>query len=145
MPHTTTTPSSTAGSFGEARLDCPVRACMTPGVVCLVEDASLRQAERAMTAHGVHALLVVGRLNGRPMGWLTARGLLERLSSQDDLDRAGRAVSEHALRIDPSSTARDALTLMLEERVPRLLVSHGPDALPEGVITEVDLLRLVTT
>lgn len=49
---------------------------MRPGVVTVAEDASVLQARRALQAHGVHAVLVVERSHGRPLGFITARGLL---------------------------------------------------------------------
>ena len=46
--------------------DTPVRAIMRPGVISIPEDASLRQAMRAMAAHAVHAVLIVGARDGTP-------------------------------------------------------------------------------
>jgi CBS domain-containing protein len=40
------------------------REIMTPGVVAIVEDASLKQAFNAMAAHAVHAVLILGRDQG---------------------------------------------------------------------------------
>jgi CBS domain-containing protein len=57
-------------------LETPVRDFMTPGVLVIAEDATLRQVYRALVAHSIHAVLVVGRNEGRPLGWVTARGLL---------------------------------------------------------------------
>jgi hypothetical protein len=39
---------------------------MTPGVVSLVEDAPLRRGLSEMAAHGVQAVLVVGKTTGPP-------------------------------------------------------------------------------
>jgi CBS domain-containing protein len=41
---------------------------MTPGILTIVEHASLTQVRRAMKHHGVHAVLVVGQEQGRPLG-----------------------------------------------------------------------------
>lgn len=51
-----------------------VSEVMRPGVVTVAEDASVLQARRALQAHGVHAVLVVERSHGRPLGFITARG-----------------------------------------------------------------------
>ena len=58
------------------RLATPVRDIMRPGVIVLSDDASVVQAQRALLAHNVHAVLVVEDATGRPMGWVTTRGLL---------------------------------------------------------------------
>ena len=40
------------------------------------EPASVRQA-RAHWVHRVHAVLVIGQTQGRAIGWITTRGLLD--------------------------------------------------------------------
>ena len=64
-------------------LRTPVRAFMRPGVVTVAEDASLLQVQRAMIAHAVHAVLIVG--TGGPVGWITAGGLLPWLGQEPAL------------------------------------------------------------
>src|SRR6266540_4101487 len=83
-------PSSHSGNV----LDREIRDVMTPGVVSIVENASLQQVYRAMIAHRVHAILVVGRTQGRPIGWVTARGLLAWIGRDDSLSCARDAVTE---------------------------------------------------
>jgi CBS domain-containing protein len=123
-------------------LDVPVRDFMRAGVVSIVEDASLRQAYRAMVDHRVHAVLVVGRREGRPLGWVTARGLLSRLDDPDRLVSVRDAVTERPETIEPSASAREALVALSQPGVGRLLVAHRSDHYPEGVVTDLDLLRL---
>lgn len=118
-----------------------VREVMTPGVVVIVEDASLQHAYRAIMAHRVHALLVVGQASGEPVGWVTAHGLLGALDS-DSLTPVGRVIDAPALSISPSATAREAVAALSEAGVQRLLVQSTPDALPEGVVTAIDLVAL---
>ena len=62
--------------LGGDHLDTPVRELMSPGVLSLVEDASLRHVLAAMRRHRVHAVAVCGRESGTPLGWVTTRGLL---------------------------------------------------------------------
>ena len=129
------------GSEGDP-MDREVRDIMTPGVISIVEDASLRQVYRAMITHGVHALLVLGVTQGKPLGWVTARGLLTRIDSDDAMATASAAVTERAESIEPSATARDALAALSRSDVSHLLVQRHPDAIPEGVVTELDLVAL---
>lgn len=123
-------------------MDREVRDIMSPGVVSVVEDASLQQVYRAMITHGVHALLVVGVANGKPIGWVTARGLLARIDSDDTMALASAAVTEQPASIEPSATARDALIALSRPGVSHLLVQRNPEALPEGVVTEIDMVAL---
>jgi CBS domain-containing protein len=122
--------------------DREVRDLMTPGVVSIVEDASLSQACRALTRHRVHAVLVLGRRQGRPLGWVTARGLLGWLHRDLSSIPARNAIVEPPVTVEPSATASEAVGLLSREGVSHLLVSHSPDLLPEGVVSDADLARI---
>lgn len=115
---------------------------MTPGVVSIVEHASLRHVYRAMMAHRVHALLVVGGTNGQPIGWVTARGLLSWFDRDETLHSARDAVTEEPAAIDPSATVGEAHIALSQPGRSHLLVRRGPDTLPEGVVAEMDLVAL---
>jgi CBS domain-containing protein len=119
-----------------------VREIMTPGVVTLVEHASLKQAFNAMATHGVHAVLVVGAEQGRPLGWVTGRGLLSRLEDDANLASVRDAVTERPVSVSPQATAREAARALSEAGVSHLLVATPEGAVPEGVISEIDLVRL---
>jgi CBS domain-containing protein len=123
-------------------LDTPARELMTPGVVTIPEGASLRHVYRAMTAHGVHAVLVVGSHEGVALGWVTARGLLAWVGKDESLASARDAVTERPTWVDPSATAREALMAVTQAGVSHLLVRRSDDSAPEGVISELDLVAL---
>ena len=133
------------GAVSGDRLDTPVRDIMRPGVIVLSADASVIQAQRALISHGVHAVLVVEHGTGAPTGWITSRGLLPWCERDIALAHARSAVAEPPVFIEPSATAREALEAMRTEGVSRLLVAHGARGLPEGVVADVDLLRLVAS
>jgi len=142
----TSQPTSQAhvGGLPDRRLDTTVRELMSPGAITLSEDASMRQAERAMTRHGVHAILILGRA-GRPLGWATARGLLGSLLQDRALVPASRCVTETPTYIDPSATAREAMHALSEPGVSHLLVSRVPGEPPQGVVSDLDLVALLST
>ncbi len=123
-------------------LETPARHIMTPGVVTIPEDASLRHVYRAMTAHGVRAILVVGRSEGVALGWVTARGLLGWVGRDESLASARDAITERPTWVDPSATAREAFTALSQAGVSHLLVRKSDDSTPEGVISELDLVAL---
>jgi CBS domain-containing protein len=126
------------------RLDTAVRELMRPGVVVVAGHASVAQAQRALLAHGVHAILVLDDATGRPLGWATSRGLLRWADRDVALASARDAVTEPALAIEPSAPAREALDLLQRESATRLLVVRVGDGLPEGVVADLDLLRLLS-
>lgn len=128
------------GGFVRSALDMEARELMTPGVISIVEDTSLTQVHRALAAHRVHALLVLGARSGRPLGWVTARGLLAWLKGDPSLACARDAITEPATAIEPSASGHEALTALGRPRVSHLLVQRHAEALPEGVISELDLI-----
>lgn len=113
---------------------------MRPGVVTVAEDASVLQARRALQAHGVHAVLVVERSHGRPLGFITARGLLGWVDRDETIAYARDAVSQAPIWVRPSASLRQALDAILEPGVTHLLVRRGPDEMGEGVVSALDLL-----
>jgi CBS domain-containing protein len=145
------TPSATSPRISDAsghlsgdRLDIAVRDFMTPGVVTISEDASLRATYRALIAHGTHAVLVVGRSGGTPLGWVTARGLLGTLGRDEHaLARACDAITERPVTISPSATAHEAINALAQPGATHLLVAPRADLLPEGVVAEIDLIRVL--
>jgi CBS domain-containing protein len=124
------------------RLDAPVRTIMRPGVICVADDASLLQAKRALARHGVHAVLVVAQ-DGRPLGWVTDRGLLSWLEQDLALVHAGQAVTEPAIFLEPGASAREALDQLQRPGVSHLLVARTPGGPPQGVVAALDLVELV--
>lgn len=142
---TATSPHSPADRAhpGGGRLETEVRYVMRPGVVTVTEDTSLIQLHRAMVSHGVHAVLIVGRLTGIPLGWVTSRGLLAWLDCDHELHDARVAISEPAVAIEPWAPAREAGARLVAEGVSHLIVSASGDHRPEGVIGDLDLVRLV--
>ena len=98
------------------RLDAAIRDVMRPGVIVISGHASVARAQRALLAHGVHAILVLDDAGGRPVGWVTSRGLLRWADRDIALCSARDAVTEAPVAIDPSATAHEALALL--ERAP---------------------------
>ena len=117
---------------------------MRPGVIAVSEDASLRQAERAMVRHGVHAILVLDRTTGRPLGWVTARGMLRWINHDLGLVQAGQAVSETPTYIEPGATAHDAVQALADSAVSHLLVARAAGQTPQGVVSDLDVIALCT-
>jgi CBS domain-containing protein len=125
------------------RLETPVRTIMRPGVVCVSDDASLLQAKRALIRHRVHAILVVAHVDGRPLGWVTDRGLLGWLDHDLALVTAGQAITEPAIFVEPGASAREALEALRTPGVSHLLVSRTAGTPPQGVVAALDLVELV--
>ena len=125
-------------------LSAEVRDVMTPGVVSIPADASLRHAYAAIDAHGIHAVLVVERKSGAPMGWVTASGLLHWALRGSRQHSAGQAVCEPVHRVSPSATVAEAAEILSRPGVSHVLVAHHGDSVPEGVVSDIDVVRLIS-
>jgi CBS domain-containing protein len=123
-------------------LETHVRTIMRAGVVSVPSDTSVRQVQRALVAHRIHAVLVIDVQSGRPLGWATPRSVLEHVLDDPSLTPVAAAIGEPAESIAPSATAGDALQLMVASGAARLLVRRHPDSPPEGVLSEMDLVEL---
>ena len=132
-------PSATARELGQELLDREVHEFMTPGCVAISEDATVAQAADALAAHRVHAVLVVGALNGTPLGWVTARSLFGWLDRDRSLASAREAVTEQVTAVEPNECLRVALSALAPAGTTRLLVRRTPHELPQGVLSEFDL------
>ena len=135
-------PEAAADGVSDRRLESPVRDFMRPGVIAVSEDASLRQAERAMVRDGVHAILVLGRTSGRPLGWVTSRGMLQWISHDLGLITASQGITETPTYIEPGATAHDAVRALSGAGVSHLLVTRVPGETPQGVVSDLDVISL---
>jgi CBS domain-containing protein len=113
---------------------------MRPGVVAVPEDASVLEARRAMQSHGVHAVLVVERAHGAPLGLVTARGLLAWIDRDEAAGYAREAISQAPAWIQPSASVQEAAQVLLEPGLTHLLVRRRDEEMPEGIVTAKDLL-----
>jgi CBS domain-containing protein len=128
-----------SGEFDDELLEREVREFMSPGCVTISEHASVADAAAALARHRVHAVLVVGGNHGTPLGWVTARGLLDWVGRDRSLVPASQAITEQVTAIDPSEPVRVALYALSLAGTTHLLVRRRPHQLPEGVITDFDL------
>jgi CBS domain-containing protein len=148
MPSRTSIPPTQAAhadGVADRRMHTPVRDFMRPGVITLSEDASLGHAERAMVRHGVHAILLLGRTTGRPIGWVTTRGMLRWLNHDLGLVPARQGVTEPPTYIEPSATAQEAVAALSEPGVTHLLVAQAADETPQGVVADIDIISLCSS
>jgi CBS domain-containing protein len=122
-------------------LDRPVRSFMRSGVVVVPEGASVRRAQRAMLTHDVSAILVVSQTTGRPLGWVTGRDMLNYLDADTALMQVSAMPVHTPEMIEPSATAAQAVIGLTRSPEAPLLVMRRGDVVPEGSVSERDLLQ----
>jgi CBS domain-containing protein len=128
-----------------ALVNTRVRSIMRPGVVTVPGNASLTEVAQAMTAHGVHAVLVVEPRAPGPAGWATSRALIARLLDSSRFVPAIDAVTELPTPILPSASIADAIRALAPPGVTHLLVTTGPSAVPQGVVSETDIVEFAAS
>jgi CBS domain-containing protein len=132
------TPARASG-YSDSLLDREVADLMTPGCVVISEAASVADAAKAMAAHRIHAVLVVGARNGTPLGWVTHRGLLGWVGRDRSLARATEAITEQVRAIPAHESLRTAHYALSLSGTTRLLVRNRPNQMPVGVLSDFDL------
>jgi CBS domain-containing protein len=128
-----------------ALVSTSVRSIMRPGVVAVPGGASLTQVAQAMTSHGVHAVLVVDTRASGAAGWATSRTVVARLLDGSRFVPAIDAVTELPTAIRPSASVADAIRALAAPGVTHLLVTTGPAAVPQGVVSETDIVRFAAS
>ena len=68
------------------------------------------------------------------------RRLFASCGDDPSLACASDAITERAVTIQPSATGREAVAALGRPQVSRLLVQRHAEALPEGVISDLDLI-----
>jgi CBS domain-containing protein len=123
----------------------PVASVMRHGVVSIADDASLANVAAAMGDHHVHAILVVARATGRPLGWAKAETLLAWMNTQSPWVHAHQAISEGVTTIAPTASLRDAIAALSRQGTSRLLVCSDGSRAGEGVVTHLDVIAALTS
>jgi CBS domain-containing protein len=124
--------------FAERR----VAEIMHRGVITCKPHALLKEVVRIITDSDVHALVVVDD-NGDVAGIVSHMDLL-RLYGRNLLNyRAEDVMTRAVVTIAPTSTVEDAVALMLEKDIHRLLVTEQSleGERPIGVVSTSDVIR----
>ncbi len=130
---------------------CTVRDLMTPEVITIGMDETLRTAQQIFNDRRFHHLIVIE--NGKPVGVLSDRDLLKQLSPflgvrlserPQDVATLNRRIHQFMTRrlisIDPDATITEAARTFMRQRVSCLPVIDKAGQLV-GIITTRDIIR----
>lgn len=126
------------GGFDGAR----VLDVMRPGVVTCPPDASMVAVARMMASNGVHAVVVTGTFGSQPWGVVTDVDVLE-VAADAEHRMAGSCARGELITVPPDERLARAAELMREHRVSHLVVYDQRVELPLGVISTLDVARVV--
>ena len=116
-----------------------VRDVMSPGVIAIPSDSSVRTCAQTMFERRTHAVLVVDQRSREPLGWVTHQDVLRYLRSDPFTTLASAAVREAAAYIEPDATVEQAAEKMVAKNTTHLLVG-SPELMPVGVLSSWDLV-----
>jgi len=115
----------------------PVSEFMTTPVLTVDADETLAAATEAMTAKGMHSLVVITE-DCRPAGVFTSTDLMAAAADGDPLDETtvGDRMTTDVVTVAPDESIEGAAAVMREHDV-----SHLPvvDEQVVGILTETDL------
>jgi CBS domain-containing protein len=115
-----------------------VREVMTPDPVTIAAAASVREAARVMQAENIGTVIVLEQ--GIPVGIVTDRDLVVRALAEGRDAAAttlGEICSRDLVTVSPAASIEQALALMREKALRRLLVIEQQE--PVGLVSLTDL------
>ncbi len=118
-----------------------VREVMHRGVITCTPDTALKEVARIMNATDVHALIVVNERN-EAQGVVSHMDMLRAFGQDLYALKAQDVMTKEVLSIEPDAPLAEAVRMMLEHRVHRLLVARteGEAKIPLGVISTTDVI-----
>ncbi len=113
-----------------------VRERMTPTVVIVERDASMREAATRMVSAHVHRLFIVD--GGRPTGVLSVADVMRAIVDEGIAAPLSSCMSSPVLTVQASDSVGVALDRLVEAHVHGLVVTEGN--WPIGIFTQVEAL-----
>jgi predicted transcriptional regulator len=112
---------------------------MTRDVLSLAQDRPLESAAWALAAARVSGAPVRDR-SGRVIGVLSKSDLVDAARKSQFTNTVEEAMTPGVWAVHPDDPAIEAVRLMVEKEIHRLIVLRGPGKL-EGLVTTTDVMR----
>jgi len=112
-------------------------------LITISGESSIKEAAQVMLEHRIGSIVVTQ--DGRPVGIVTKSDLLSRVivECKDPRDCKAKAImSTPLISVDKDTPILEAMRIMKNKKIRRLLVSDGADLV--GIVSETDMVRAVT-
>lgn len=119
-----------------------VRDIMTREVVSLASDAPLEMAAWRLASEAVSGA-PVRDVRGNLIGVLSKSDLVDLMREPGDATLVEHAMTPAVWAVHPDSPALEAVELMVQKCIHRVLVIRGPGKL-EGIVTAMDVMRAMS-
>lgn len=121
-----------------------VRDAMHEGVLSCPTDTPLSTVAELMAANGVHCVVVTDVVDASVWGVVSDLDLVAAAGVRDlDAQSAGGSAATPALAIAPDDTLQRAAQMMTEHAATHLLVVDGASGRPAGVLSTLDVARVL--
>ena len=123
-----------------------VEDVMHPGVFTCFFETPLATVARMMVAHQIHCVVGFGDATAddtRIWGLVTDRDIVAAAATDHIHRTAGTSAASEAATIAPNETLRHAAEVMTERGLSHLLVVEPGSDRPVGVISTLDIARVV--
>lgn len=117
-----------------------VKEVMTKNVITIESSELVKEAAELMDKHDIGCLIVVDE--GKPIGIVTERDMLKRVLLQfrdPRITRISDIMSTPLMVSTPETELRDAVRLMNERRIKKLVVVNGGSLI--GLLSITDVVR----
>lgn len=112
---------------------------MHHGMLSCGPDDSLRKVAATMANHRVHAVLIIDRPGGRPLGVVSDEEVIAAIARGNENVVAGDAARGEPLTVSSDAPVQAAARLMSQHHVSHLVVVVGASGYPAGVVSTLDV------
>ncbi len=121
--------------------DLLVREIMHLGVVTCRLDTPACEIASLMTDHSIHCIVVIDEA-GEACGVISDWALLKTFGGDIKMAKAEEIIDNRLLTVRPNALVSDAVKIMQNEHVHRLIViSEPPLRRPVGVLSSTDIVK----
>lgn len=119
-----------------------VKHIMHHGVIGCKADTPLSEVVRILSDTDIHALVVTG-LEGEVVGVISHMDIIPLHSEDLSQYTAEQVMTKKVISVAPDSPILDAINVMIQKRIHRLVVTetHDGKLMPVGVLSTTDIVR----
>lgn len=119
-----------------------VKHIMHHGVIGCKADTPMSEVVRILSDTDIHALVVTGE-DGEVIGIISHMDVIPLHSEDLSTYTADQVMTKNVIGVDPDTPILDAVQVMIDKRIHRLVVTESQEGLlmPVGVLSTTDIVR----
>lgn len=119
-----------------------VKHIMHSGVISCKSDTPVSDVVRILSDTDIHALVITGE-SGEVVGIVSHMDIIPHHAEDLSQLTAAQIMTAKVISVAPDSSVRDAIDVMVNKRIHRLVVTQteGNKLMPVGVLSTTDIVR----